>query len=70
MYLSLPLPIQKKCKTQLVYVPYDPSATPQRMVITLDKDASFKHLKDAVAKEVGVDDSSTVSAHLFRKKDA
>ncbi|CAO3599291.1 unnamed protein product [Absidia cylindrospora] len=60
MYLSLPLPIQKKRKTKLVYVPYDPSLTPQRMVITLDKDASFKHLKDAVAKQVGVDDSSTL----------
>lgn len=61
MYLSLPLPIQKKRKTQLVYVPYDPSITPQRMTITLDKDASFKHLKDAVAKQVDVNDPSTVS---------
>ncbi|KAI8082722.1 uncharacterized protein BX664DRAFT_338921 [Halteromyces radiatus] len=69
MYLSLPLPIQKKRKTQLVYVPYDPSITPQRMTITLDKDASFKNLKDAVAKQVNVDDPSTLFVvEIFNNK--
>ncbi|KAI8075312.1 hypothetical protein BC940DRAFT_248979 [Gongronella butleri] len=60
MYLSLPLPIQKKRKTTVTYVPYDPSQHPKRMVITLDKDASISHLKSAVAKQMGVHDASTL----------
>ncbi|KAF7729033.1 CSN-associated deubiquitinating enzyme Ubp12 [Apophysomyces ossiformis] len=60
MYLSLPLPIKKKSKTEVVYVPYDPSQKPMRMVVTLDKDASIKHLRNEVAKMTDVKDPDTL----------
>lgn len=61
MYLSLPLPIKKKTKTKIVYVPYNPSERPQQMIVTLKKDASIAHLKKEVARMTNVEDPSTVS---------
>lgn len=61
MYLSLPLPIKKKSKTSIVYVPYDPSQQLQRMVVTLSKEASIAHLQKEVAKMMSVEDPNTVS---------
>lgn len=61
MYLSLPLPIKKKSKTSIVYVPYDPSQQLQKMVVTLSKEASIAHLQKEVAKMMSVEDPNTVS---------
>ncbi|CAO3632316.1 unnamed protein product [Cunninghamella echinulata] len=58
MYLSLPLPVQKNVKQEIVYVPYDPSQPPQRMIITIDKDASIKKFKSVIANQVGAEDSN------------
>lgn len=60
MYLSLPLPIKKKSKTTIVYVPYDPTQRVQRVVVTLSKDASIAHLQKKVAEMMSVEDASTV----------
>ncbi|KAI7870840.1 hypothetical protein BDF14DRAFT_1770291 [Spinellus fusiger] len=60
MYLTLPLPIQKRTKIRLVYVPYDPSQRPQRILLTLNKEASIQHLKLQVAQQVKVRDPSTL----------
>ncbi|KAL0088271.1 hypothetical protein F4703DRAFT_1734652 [Phycomyces blakesleeanus] len=69
MYLSLPLPIEKKTKMKLVYVPYDPSERPQRLVVTLNKDASISHLRVEVAKLVNVEDPSTfLVVEIFSQK--
>ncbi|KAL7323542.1 hypothetical protein PS15p_211424 [Mucor circinelloides] len=69
MYLSLPLPIKKKSKTSIVYVPYDPSQQLQRMVVTLNKEASIAHLQKEVAKMMSVEDSNTLLVvELFSHK--
>ncbi|KAI9024965.1 hypothetical protein CLU79DRAFT_718102 [Phycomyces nitens] len=69
MYLSLPLPIEKKTKLKLVFVPYTPSDRPQRFTVTLNKDASIHHLRVEVAKLVNVEDPSTLLvAELFSQK--
>ncbi|ORX47413.1 cysteine proteinase [Hesseltinella vesiculosa] len=69
MYLSLPLPIQKKRKITVTFMPFDPSQPAKKMVITLDKDASIKHLKNAVAKQVElVDSNKLLVAELFSDK--
>ncbi|KAI9312465.1 hypothetical protein BX666DRAFT_1987680 [Dichotomocladium elegans] len=60
MYLSLPLPIKKKVKTQITFVPYNPSKRALRMVITLKKDSTISQLKAEVAKMVKVNDPSTL----------
>lgn len=60
MYLSLPLPIQKKIKIELVYVPYDPSQRARRLTTTFKKDADINDLKNKVAELAGVKDPSTV----------
>ncbi|KAK4516826.1 Ribosomal_L14e domain-containing protein [Mucor velutinosus] len=69
MYLSLPLPIKKKSKTSIVYVPYDPSQQLQKMVVTLSKEASIAHLQKEVAKMMSVDDPNTLLVvELFSHK--
>ncbi|KAG0765019.1 hypothetical protein G6F33_006900 [Rhizopus arrhizus] len=69
MYLSLPLPIKKKIKTTVVYVPYDPTQRIQRMIVTLNKDASIAHLQKEVARMMSVDDPSTLLVvELFSNK--
>ncbi|ORY94916.1 hypothetical protein BCR43DRAFT_442396 [Syncephalastrum racemosum] len=60
MYLSLPLPIKKKTKTTVIYIPYNPSERPQQMIVTLKKDASIAHLKKEVARLTNVQDPSTL----------
>ncbi|KAI9267871.1 hypothetical protein BY458DRAFT_437110 [Sporodiniella umbellata] len=60
MYLSLPLPIKKKSKTTVVYVPYDPTKRMQRVVVTLSKDASIAHLQKKMAEMMSVEDPSTL----------
>lgn len=69
MYLSLPLPIKKKSKTSIVFVPYDPSQQLQRMVVTLNKEASIAHLQKEVAKMMSVEDPETLLVvELFNHK--
>ncbi|CEI91625.1 Putative Ubiquitin carboxyl-terminal hydrolase [Rhizopus microsporus] len=69
MYLSLPLPIKKKSKTTIVYVPYDPMKRMQRVVVTLSKDASIAHLQREVARMMSVEDPSTLLVvELFSHK--
>ncbi|KAI8973178.1 hypothetical protein BDF20DRAFT_945371 [Mycotypha africana] len=69
MYLSLPLPIKKKSKTSIVYVPYDPSQKLQRVVVTLSKEASIAHLQKEVARMFSVEDpNSLLVVELFSHK--
>ncbi|KAI7902187.1 uncharacterized protein BX663DRAFT_455790 [Cokeromyces recurvatus] len=69
MYLSLPLPIKKKSKITVVYVPYDPSQRLQRVVVTLNKEASIAHLQKELAKMMSVEDpNSLLVVELFSHK--
>jgi ubiquitin carboxyl-terminal hydrolase 4/11/15 len=61
MYLSLPLPIQKKIKIQVSFVPYDPSRRPVRLHLSLKKDAGIQHLKAQVAEQMNIENPNTVS---------
>lgn len=67
MYLSLPLPIERKCKKTVVYVPYDPTQRMQRVVLTLNKDADIAQLQKEVAKIMSIKDASTVSARFSKQ---
>ncbi|KAH8551162.1 hypothetical protein BGW37DRAFT_495026 [Umbelopsis sp. PMI_123] len=60
MYLSLPLPIQKKIKIQVAYIPYNPSRRPVRLHLSLKKDAGIQHLKAQVAELMGVENPNTL----------
>ncbi|KAG0182754.1 CSN-associated deubiquitinating enzyme Ubp12 [Apophysomyces sp. BC1021] len=60
MYLSLPIPIQKKSNVKIVFVPYDPSKRLQRLTVTVDRNAAINHLRNEAAKLVNVDDPSTL----------
>lgn len=61
MYLSLPVPYKKQLKTSVIYVPYNPSQQLQRVVVTLDKDASIAHFQKEVARIMSVSEPNNVS---------
>ncbi|KFH66092.1 hypothetical protein MVEG_08193 [Podila verticillata NRRL 6337] len=63
MYLSLPLPINKKWIGTVTYVPYDPSKPVVDIKVQLPKGSTLRQLKDKVAEMVG-----THSSHLFSTK--
>ena len=61
MYLSLPLPVQKKTHIKVVYVPYDPSERQRRLKLTFQTNSSIEQLQEQVAQRVNIDDPTTVS---------
>lgn len=55
MYLSLPVPYKKQIKTSIMFIPYDPSKRLQRVIITLEKDASIAQFQKEVARVMSVE---------------
>ncbi|KAF7729447.1 CSN-associated deubiquitinating enzyme Ubp12 [Apophysomyces ossiformis] len=69
MYLSLPLPIQKKTNINLVFVPYDPSKRLQLLTVTVNKDANIKQLRNEVTRLMDLTNPSTLLiVELFSHK--
>ncbi|KAI9256600.1 hypothetical protein BDA99DRAFT_516870 [Phascolomyces articulosus] len=60
MYLSLPLPVQKKTHIKIVYVPYDPSERQRYMKLTFQSNASIEQLQELVAQRANIDDPTTL----------
>ncbi|KAG0263362.1 CSN-associated deubiquitinating enzyme Ubp12 [Mortierella polycephala] len=60
MYLSLPLPINKKWVGTITYVPYDPSKPLVDIKLQLPKGSTQRQLKEKVAELMG-----TQASHLF-----
>ncbi|KAF9178633.1 CSN-associated deubiquitinating enzyme Ubp12 [Haplosporangium sp. Z 767] len=60
MYLSLPLPINKKWVGTITYVPYDPSKPLVDIRLQLPKGSTQRQLKERVAELMG-----TQASHLF-----
>ncbi|KAG2219921.1 hypothetical protein INT45_008558, partial [Circinella minor] len=60
MYLSLPLPVQKKTHIKVVYVPYDPSERQRRLKLTFQSNSSIEQLQEQVAQRANIDDPTTL----------
>ncbi|KAF9311132.1 CSN-associated deubiquitinating enzyme Ubp12 [Podila horticola] len=68
MYLSLPLPINKKWIGTVTYVPYDPSKPVVDIKVQLPKGSTQRQLKDKVAEMMGTQGSHLFSAEVFSNR--
>lgn len=68
MYLSLPLPINKKWIGTVTYVPYDPSKPVVDIKVQLPKGSTQRQLKDKVAEMMGTHGSHLFSAEVFSNR--
>lgn len=65
MYLSLPLPINKKWVGTVTYVPYDPRAPLVDIRLQLPKGSTQKQLKERIAEMMGTQANQLFSAEVF-----
>ncbi|KAI7818214.1 hypothetical protein BC939DRAFT_480534 [Gamsiella multidivaricata] len=65
MYLSLPLPINKKWTGTVTYVPYDPREPLVDIRLQLPKGSTLKQLKEKVAELMGTQARHLYSAEIF-----
>ncbi|KAF9968378.1 CSN-associated deubiquitinating enzyme Ubp12 [Mortierella alpina] len=65
MYLSLPLPINKKWVGTVTYVPYDPRAPVVDIRLQLPKGSTQRQLKERIAEMMGTQANQLFSAEVF-----
>ena len=65
MYLSLPLPINKKWVGTVSYVPYDPSEAIVDVRLQLPKGSTIRHLKEKIAALMGTHADRLFVAEVF-----
>lgn len=65
MYLSLPLPINKKWVGTVSYVPYDPTQEVVDIQLQLPKGSTIRHLKEKVAALMGTHADRLFAAEVF-----
>ena len=53
MYLTLPLPVQKKWRHAVRYIPWDPEKEHVNIPVEIGRDASFKDLRHLLGRWMG-----------------
>ncbi|TFY59459.1 hypothetical protein EVG20_g7789, partial [Dentipellis fragilis] len=65
MYLTLPLPVQKKWRHTIFYVPWDTSKPSAKVPIEINRDASFKDLRNLLARWMGSNPDHLLTLETF-----
>ncbi|KAH7914594.1 hypothetical protein BJ138DRAFT_346574 [Hygrophoropsis aurantiaca] len=68
MYLTLPLPVTKKWKHTVYYVPWDLSKTHKKVPIELGRDASFKDLRNLLGRWMDVSPENLLTLEIFNNR--
>ncbi|OZJ02043.1 hypothetical protein BZG36_05083 [Bifiguratus adelaidae] len=68
MYLSLPMPIKKRTRLTVQYIPYDTTRRPLKLTVSLSKDASVQSLKSKVAKWMDTNLDKLLMVEIFSHK--
>lgn len=55
MYLTLPLPIVKKWRHDIYYVPWDSTKLNYRIPVEINRDASFRDVRVLLARWMGTE---------------
>ena len=53
MYLTLPLPVNKKWRHEIYYIPWDTDKTHVKVPVELNRDASFRDLRALLGRWMG-----------------
>ncbi|KAJ7912748.1 hypothetical protein B0H13DRAFT_2006012 [Mycena leptocephala] len=68
MYLTLPLPVQKKWKHIIFYVPWDIDKPHVKVPVEIGRDASFKDLRQLLGRWMGVPPDNLLTLEIFSHK--
>ncbi|KAG2011841.1 ubiquitin-specific protease [Coprinopsis cinerea AmutBmut pab1-1] len=68
MYLTLPLPVQKKWKHTIFYVPWDLEKPHVKVPIEINRDSSFRDLRNVLGRWVGAIPENLLMLEIFQHK--
>ncbi|KAG6330561.1 hypothetical protein ID866_8529 [Astraeus odoratus] len=65
MYLTLPIPVEKKWSHTIYYVPWDSSKPHTKVPVEISRDASFKELRSLLGRWSGVPAENLLTLEVF-----
>ncbi|KAI0788771.1 hypothetical protein C8Q75DRAFT_767864 [Abortiporus biennis] len=68
MYLTLPLPVLKKYSNHVYYVPWDVSKPHVKIPVELDRDASFRDVRQLLARWMGTSADHLVTLEIYNNR--
>ncbi|KAG6811700.1 hypothetical protein H0H92_006207 [Tricholoma furcatifolium] len=68
MYLTLPLPIRKKWRHSIYYVPWDIQKPHAKIPVEVDRDASFKDLKTLLGRWMDTNPENLLTLEIFNNR--
>ncbi|KAG6902330.1 hypothetical protein C0995_001367 [Termitomyces sp. Mi166 len=68
MYLTLPLPVNKKWKHSIYYVPWDVDKPHQKVPVEISRDASFKDLKVLLGRWMDASPENLLTLEIFNNR--
>ncbi|KAG2113122.1 uncharacterized protein F5147DRAFT_62881 [Suillus discolor] len=68
MYLTLPLPVNKKWWHVIHYVPWDPSILHKKVPVEISRDSSFRDLKNLLGRWMGVKPKKLLTIEVFNHR--
>ncbi|KAG6850558.1 hypothetical protein H0H93_011757 [Arthromyces matolae] len=68
MYLTLPLPVNKKWKHSIYFVPWDLEKPHAKVPVEINRDASFKDLKVLLARWMNTNQENLLTLEIFNNR--
>ncbi|KAF9530488.1 hypothetical protein CPB83DRAFT_851013 [Crepidotus variabilis] len=68
MYLTLPLPVHKKWKHSVFYVPWDAEKPHVKVPVEIGRDASFKELRQLLGRWMGAIPENLLTLEIFNNR--
>ncbi|KAF8966337.1 hypothetical protein BDZ97DRAFT_1809088 [Flammula alnicola] len=68
MYLTLPLPIQKKWKHSIFYIPWDLEKPHVQVPVEINRDSSFKDLRILLGRWMGAPPENLLTLEVFQHR--
>jgi ubiquitin carboxyl-terminal hydrolase 4/11/15 len=65
MYLTLPLPVNKKWRHEIYYIPWDTDQIHVKVPVELNRDASFRDLRTLLGRWMGTNPDNVHSHPTF-----
>ncbi|KAF8906237.1 hypothetical protein CPB84DRAFT_1844494 [Gymnopilus junonius] len=68
MYLTLPLPVQKKWKHNIYYIPWDLEKPHVKVPVEINRDSSFKDLRAILGRWMGAPPENLLTLEIFNHR--
>ncbi|KAI0289608.1 hypothetical protein BC826DRAFT_914263 [Russula brevipes] len=65
MYLTLPLPVNKKWRHEIYYIPWNTDAKHVKVPVELHRDASFRDLRNLLGRWMGANPDNLLTLEIF-----